>query len=226
MSSRELNEPQSSWRSVAEDEPKVATELPIFEQNNISSAQGLMGEVTVTNGRYGWCKIGGNMSVVDLKRAKERILYDHYCSTIKSAQAVSQRTFFPQTEQLTTAEYMMLRENITEFHRAGFELNLLDSDMVEIVGVPAGLRDDAARELIEEILQTLSTPEDLEESRRERIAMVMSQNGAKGIGKNVSPQQAGELVAQLMKLKEGGRTADGRKIIWNITSEDIKRRLK
>ncbi len=231
----------NQWESIVEEEIAPPAELPLAESHSAIQHSAIQHgaaqheavqhgaaicDVMVTHGRYGWYKVEGVMRVIDLKRAKERILYDHYYSMIKSAQAVSQRTLFPLTEQLTTAEYTILSENIEEFQSAGFEITLMGDDTIEICGVPAGLQDDVAKELIQEILHLLSTPEDVAESRREKIAMAMAQNGAKGMGKSISPQQATELIAQLLKSTHGGRTADGRKIIWSITPDEIKRRFK
>ncbi len=211
---------------IIEEEPQRAAELPLVEPKERLSQSIEMSGVTVTNGRYAWCKIEGSMTVIDLKRAKERVLYELYCSTISNNECVSQRILFPLMEQLTAADYTTLQQNMDEFRRAGFEITPLSDNSIEISGVPAGVKDEVVMELIEEILTLLSTPEDVAESRRESIAAVMAQNGSKSIGKNISTQQATELVTQLMSCKHNGRTADGRRVMWAITPEDIHRRLK
>ncbi len=201
-------------------------ELPLTEPTLRSGDRLDMNEVSVTNGRYAWHKIGGNMSVVDLKRAKERVLYDHYTSTISGGESVSQRIIFPFMMELSRIEYASMSENLNEFSMAGFEIEQHGDGKIEILGLPAGLKEEVAKELIFEMLHLLSTPEDIAERRREKIAEVMAMNGSKSIGRNISPQQAKELITQLFNCENSGRTADGRRIVWEITPEDIKRRLK
>ncbi len=209
------------------DESHSAAELPLTEPKHRVDERLEMSEMSVTNGRYAWCKIGANMSVIDLKRAKERVLYDHYTSTISCGECiVSQRIIFSFTMDLTQIEYSSMSENLDEFHLAGFEIEQHGDGKIEIMGLPAGLKEDVAKELIFEILHLLSTPENIAERRREKIAEVMAMNGSKNIGRNVSLLQAKELVTQLLNCDNSGRTADGRRVIWEITPDDIKRRLK
>ncbi len=186
-----------------------------------------LSDVTVTNGHYAWCKIGSNMNVIDLRRAKERLLYNHYITILRSGERVSQKILFPITLTLSDEEYNIMRESAMEFTLLGFDVEYGESNRVEISGLPADVTTDNADRLIYEMLQTLSTPENISTQQREHLAKVMARNGAQTVGRSmISTQLAKELIDQLLKSGDMGCTPSGKTILWSVTREDIKRHIK
>ncbi len=215
------------WDNIDIEDETIdeAAELPLTSPESQSEMLEV-GNITVTNGTFAWCKIGASMTVVDLRRAKERILYDHYSSTMQSGESVSQHILFPITMRFSDVEYAQMEQSLRELTSVGFDLTLLGAGDVELRGLPADISTDMAEKLIYELLHLLSTPENIAQERRERVAATMARGGAQSIGRNVSPQQAKELITQLLKSGNSARTAGGKEIMWSVTREDIKKKLK
>lgn len=213
-----------SWDNI-DYEPDSKVELPL-EDNTPHSDSIDINDITITHGTYGWCKVGTNMTVIDLRRAKERLLYDHYYKSLSTGEMVSQHILFPIEMVLSREEFAQVESNIAEFSATGFGLKLHDDCRVEIVGLPADITTEMAEGVIYELLHLLSTPESALEQRRERVASVMAHNGAMSLSRNLSSQQAKEIISQLLHNGCATHTASGKEIIWSVGRDDIKRKLK
>ena len=75
--------------------------------------------------------------VVDVRRARERILYEDYLKMLGSGSSVSQQLLFPERLVLSDSEYALLEENAVEFASLGFDLDFQGDCAVEVKGTPA-----------------------------------------------------------------------------------------
>ncbi|MFI3248358.1 MAG: DNA mismatch repair endonuclease MutL [Rikenellaceae bacterium] len=217
--------------SVVEEQSYLPMEFDISDYEQIESAPSQsveipnIDDVSVVGGQYAWCKIGANMSVVDLRRAKERILYDHYITILKDGESISQQILFPIELRLSDDEYSLMEEHAIEFSMLGFDVDYIKKGVIEVKGLPADVTNDNVDKMIYDLLQLMATPEDLAEARRDRVAAIMARNSAQGISRNISADQAKELITQLLAGGKTGLTPSGKAIIWQITKEDIKHHL-
>ncbi|MFR9635065.1 MAG: DNA mismatch repair endonuclease MutL [Rikenellaceae bacterium] len=183
-------------------------------------------DVTVVGGCYAWCKIGANMSVIDLRRAKERLLYNHYITILKDRESVSQQILFPIELRLSNEEYSLMEEHAIEFSMLGLDIDYIKKGVISVKGLPADVTSDNVDRLIYDLLQLMATPEDLAEQRRDRVAKIMAKSSTHGTANhNISPQQAKELILQLLSDGDVGLSPSGKAIMWQITKEDIKKHL-
>ncbi len=181
-----------------------------------------VGDILFTSGRYAWCSVDSTMSVVDLWRAKERLLYDYHISTFKSGECVSQRVLFPIELRLSTKEYELMEESAMEFALLGFDIEYAAGELIRINGIPADVSTESVDTLIYDLLQILTTPQKIEEHIHDRLARVMARNTAKNIGRSPSTQVAREIVDQLFRGGNTGVTPSGKAIIWSVTTDIVK----
>lgn len=78
--------------------------------------------------------LGGRFVVVDVRRARERILYEDYLKMLGSGSSVSQQLLFPERLVLSDSEYALLEENAVEFASLGFDLDFQGDCAVEVKG--------------------------------------------------------------------------------------------
>ncbi len=185
-----------------------------------------LSDIIFTVDHYGWCRIGQDMLAIDLRRAKERILYDHYINTLNIGETSIQRILFPIEITLSNSEFSLLQENIAEFLSLGFELNIVEEQSkIEVSGLPADIKSEDAELLIREILTVLTTPQSVEDQRRDKLARTMARSGAFSVSSSVGKEQAQQIVEQLMQGGNAGHTPSGKAIMWQITRNEIKRNL-
>ena len=176
-------------------------------------------------GGYVAALLGGRFVVVDVRRARERILYEDYLRMLGNGSSVSQQLLFPERLVLSGDEYALLEENAVEFASLGFDIDFCGEGAVEVKGTPADMPADAVDKLLFELLQAFATPVSLADVRREKIAAVMARSGSKGAGRMLSREEAAALLAQLAYTGSFSFSPSGKAITAEITPEDLRAKL-
>lgn len=176
-------------------------------------------------GGYVAALLGGRFVVVDVRRARERILYEDYLRMLGNGSSVSQQLLFPERLVLSGDEYALLEENAVEFAALGFDIDFCGEGTVEVRGTPADMPADAVDRLLFDLLQAFATPVSLSDVRREKIAGVMARSGAKSAGRTLSREEAAALLAQLADTGSFSFSPSGKAITAEITPEDLRAKL-
>ena len=176
-------------------------------------------------GGYVAALLGGRFVVVDVRRARERILYEDYLRMLGNGSSVSQQLLFPERLVLSGDEYALLEENAVEFASLGFDIDFCGEGAVEVKGTPADMPADAVDKLLFELLQAFATPVSLADVRREKIAAVMARSGSKGAGRMLSREEAAALLMQLADTGSFSFSPSGKAITAEITPEDLRAKL-
>ncbi len=197
----------------------------LFE--DIASTQEVVNfrEATPLGGGYISAIMGAELVVVDGRRAKERILFDHYLQLLNCGNGVSQQLLFPVRLMISEEEYDVMEQNATEFAILGFDIDYCGAGVIEVKGIPADSSQESIDTLIYELIQLVSTPLDVEEQRREKLATTMARSGATSIKGLLSKGEANELLTQLGTSSNFTFSPSGKEIFWRVTLEEIKRRL-
>ena len=176
-------------------------------------------------GGYVAALLGGRFVVVDVRRARERVLYEDYLRMLGNGSSVSQQLLFPERLVLSGDEYALLEENAVEFASLGFDIDFCGEGAVEVKGTPADMPADAVDKLLFELLQAFATPVSLADVRREKIATVMARSGSKGAGRMLSREEAAALLTQLADTGSFSFSPSGKAITAEITPEDLRAKL-
>lgn len=176
-------------------------------------------------GGYVAALLGGRFVVVDVRRARERILYEDYLRMLGNGSSVSQQLLFPERLVLSGDEYALLEENAVEFASLGFDIDFCGEGAVEVKGTPADMPADAVDKLLFDLLQAFATPVSLADVRREKIAAVMARSGSKGAGRMLSREEAAALLMQLADTGSFSFSPSGKAITAEITPEDLRAKL-
>ncbi|MFI3283028.1 MAG: DNA mismatch repair endonuclease MutL [Rikenellaceae bacterium] len=169
--------------------------------------------------------LGMELVVVDARRAKERLLFDHYMSMLTSGSAVSQQLLFPQRLELSVSEYETMEQNMTDFALLGFDIDYCGEGVIEVKGVPADESNDSIDTLIYELIKLCSSPLNMEDQRRERLAVTMACSSSRGAYRQLNQSEVTEIVEQLALSSNFSHSPSGKDIFCKITTEDIKNRL-
>ena len=169
--------------------------------------------------------LDGRFVVVDIRRARERILYEEYLRMAGCSTAVSQQLLFPERLVLSAEEYDLLEEHAVEFASLGFDIECCGAGAVEVKGTPADLPADAIDSMIYDLLQAFSTPVPLADVRRERIASVMARSGARTAPRSLGREEAESLLAQLAATGNVSFSPSGKAILVEITPEELRAKL-
>jgi DNA mismatch repair protein MutL len=170
--------------------------------------------------------VKSGLMIIDQKRAHERILFEQYMEQMQYQHGVVQRSLFPETLELTFAEFSCLREIIDDVQSLGFEMEILEDNKVEIKGYPAESATMGAADLLKDIIQACMTDMvDLETERKEKIAARMAQASAIPYGKSLSNEEMKELVDHLFGCSIPNFSPSGKTIISIINLDELDKRF-
>lgn len=175
----------------------------------------------------GYCSalLNGRVVFVDLRRAKEQIVYEEYRQALAQHKSISQTLLFPEDIVLSKDDYTLLRDHENEFIVLGFDIRFCDELKIELAAVPADADAENIDCLLYDMLDIIR--EDVlnpEEQRRDRLAALMARAAAQPLDKLTS-EQAEDLLHRLMQCNDPSHTPSGKKIIIEISLDEIKQRL-
>ncbi len=168
---------------------------------------------------------GAELVIVDPRRAKERVLFDHYMQILDCGAAVGQQLLFPERLIVSMEEYDIMEQNATDFALLGFDIEYFGAGVIEVKALPADSSSESVDTLIFELIRLLSSPIDVEEHRRERLAATMAKSGSGTLKKDITTQESIELLSALNATTNFTYTPSGKEIFWRVTVEEIKKRL-
>ncbi|MBE6187006.1 MAG: DNA mismatch repair endonuclease MutL [Rikenellaceae bacterium] len=207
-------EEESSLEFVAS---AVQQSLECEQKMEFSSAMPLVGG-------YVLAQSGGRSMLVDMRRAKERILYDSYMAMIGAGSMASQRLLFPERLTLSEDDFVLLSENEVEFAALGFELNLVGDGVVELNAIPSSIVGEQADEVLYELLREVESG-DVAEHMRSNMARVMAVKGSRLSSKGITAEEAMEVLQHLCACDNYSFSPSGKAIMAEFTIEDIKAKL-
>jgi DNA mismatch repair protein MutL len=177
-------------------------------------------------GRYAITTLGQKALVIDIQRARFRILYDQIWSKLQDTTIPSQQVLFPKTISLSLTESALYQEREQDFAIAGYDLvPTKNPGVYEIQGIPMFLEMEAAVPSLEMLFEQY---QELEEAEDQKLLRSMALAIASYGSRSQIPKTAEELYVlreQLLSSSNPQHTPKGKKIITEINPEDIENKL-
>lgn len=177
-------------------------------------------------GGYIVAPVSSGLMIVDQHRAHLLVLYHRYLRRMSSDSAVSQSLLFPEVIRLTTSQEVILTQLGEQLDSAGFNLANLGNGDWAINGVPAGVEETAAAELLTAVIASVTEGGDaVGKQVEERIALAVARRAAIDRSRMLSSEEADRLLADLMQLPEPVYTPTGKRVIVTLTLDQISSML-
>lgn len=194
-------------------------ELPLPEE-----AEARFGPALSVGGGCAVARYGSRIVVVDLRRAREAILYEDYCTLLQHGSAISQQLLFPERLVLSEREYALLEENLVDFVALGFDLSLCGNCAIEVKGTPADMPSEALDTLLYDLLHLFESPMRGSDVRRQRLAATMARASARS-GEVTSEEELENLLQRLADCAERSFTPRGKRVMVELTPDDWRAKL-
>ena len=186
-----------------------------------SEAQEQPRSITVMGGRYAVATFMSKVLLVDLQRAHERVLYNHYAASLQSGHSVSQQLLFPELLTLTEEEYDLLEEYAVDFAALGFDIKARGDNTVEVFGIPADVSAEQLDRAVYDLLQSLKLPQSAVEMHRNALAQTLAHSAAVGAVR-FTQEEAERVATQILAANES-YTPAGKRIVVPFALTDIKK---
>ena len=142
------------------------------------SAEGFRGAFALGGG-YAATSCSGELVLVDLRRAREAILFERYRVMLGNETSVTQKLMFPEVLVFSADDTALLTERYEEFLALGFEYVRRDENSIEVTGIPADFSVDEIQDLLYDIMDALSDGTQPVEEGRERLAAVLDRKSTR-----------------------------------------------
>ena len=203
-----------------------------LEFTSVTATQQLLGveqsisfsDVMPLSGGYVIAVNGGRSMVVDVRRVKERLLYDGYMAMLKSGSCASQKLLFPEELILSDDDFALLQEHEVEFAALGFDMEFKGEGRVVICGVPANVVAEQIDALLYELLREVESSNDAYARIKEDMARVMAVKGSRQVSK-VTREEAQEILNRLCECENYSFSPSGKPIMAELTLEELKSKL-
>ena len=176
--------------------------------------------ISLCCGRYAVATFTSKMLVVDLARARERLLYNHYVASLKSGHSVSQQLLFPELLTLTEEEYDLVEEFAVDFASLGFDIKAVGGNSIEVFGIPADVHTEQLDRAVYDLVQSLKLPQSMVDIRRDMLAQTLAHSEAVG-NIRFMQEDAERLTLQILAAGES-YTPSGKRIVSPFAITDIK----
>ena len=171
--------------------------------------------------------IMSGMVVIDQRRAHQRVLYEKFLKNITVKGAISQQLLFPLTLSLPKAAMAIFEEIKESLTTIGFAFGAVDSEHLEIKGLPLLIPASEAEIVLDELIsEHQQHPDDDNFSHTDRLSKTLCKCLSVKTGDilDVSSQLA--LVNDLFACKEPKLSPFNKPIYITITGEDIDNKFK
>ena len=176
--------------------------------------------ISLCCGRYAVAIFASKILVVDLARARERLLYNHYVASLKSGHSVSQQLLFPELLTLTEEEYDLVEEFAVDFASLGFDIKAVGGNSIEVFGIPADVHTEKLDRAVYDLVQSLKLPQSMVDIRRDMLAQTLAHSEAVG-NIRFMPEDAERLTLQILAAGES-YTPSGKRIVSPFSTAEIK----
>lgn len=200
----------------------------IFEDSGTSSSGSGILQIS---GRYLVTTLRSGMMIVDIRRARERILYEKYLRQLDNSAPISHQVLFPCVIQLSPEKYSLLTENREQLRLLGFDIEPQEGNTISVNGLPEefGTDESSVRTAIDNLLASLMETGSIDLIRadnREVMARRLAGAAAASAGNGrLSADEARLLVDTLFSCAEPETSPGGKRCMSVLTEEDIERIL-
>ena len=191
----------------------------LFEDKTLPVSQTL-----ILGGKYIVAPSRDGMMVVNVRRARERILYDRALAALTKDGHVSQTSMFPVKVVVGAAGRTLFDSKAPLLSSLGFDITPFGSDTIVVGGVPDGFSGEPGK--VETMVQDLmlileddsvSLPGVMESAMAEKIALL----GASSRDSLTSPTEARALLDALLSSANPELTISGKKTMAIMTTAQI-----
>ena len=205
--------PESKYVDHREDYGKL------FEDKALPVSQTL-----ILGGRYIVTPSKDGMMVVNVRRARERVLYDRALAALTKGGHVTQTNMFPVKVHVGAANRMVFDSKAPLLSSLGFDISPFGTDTIVVNGVPEGFSGQPGKveTMVQDLLliladDSVSLPGVMESAMAEKIALL----GASSCDPLSSPMEARALMDSLLSSANPELTISGKKTMAVLTMAQI-----
>ena len=184
--------------------------------------------VLTLQNRYILTSVKSGVLVINIRRARERILYERFLNILSKNGHQTQTTLFPVTVQVGVENMMLFKEHSDLLSSLGFDITPFGNDTVVVNGVPEGYSAEPGKvqTMVGDLMLALSDDHTslgatMVSSLAEKFARLGASSGD-GVPSGIEAQR---LIDSLFACENAEYTSSGHKILSLLTAEELEKRF-
>lgn len=193
----------------------------LFEEKTLPVTQTI-----ILDGKYIVSPVNDGLMIVNVRRARERILFDRALAALTKNEHVTQANMFPVKVEVGAANRAIFDDKAGILTKLGFDITPFGTDTIVVNGVPEGYSCEAGKvqTMVFDLLLILSDdssslPGVMESAMAEKIALMGASSGAA----LTSPMEARHLLDALISSSNAELTGSGKRIMTIVTSSQVEK---
>lgn len=211
---REDFPPETQGRLFASDRPQDEDPAPASDKR-----------YTLINGRYILTHIKTGILLVDPLRAHWRVLYEKFLRSVRSRGSLSQQILFPITLTLSPWQIPLFDQVKDELSSAGFHFEPRDGDTVRILGIPPGVGEGQAENLVFCVLDDYKAERPTGEALEQNIARSLSRALRMSKPETLTQGEMETLISDLFECEEPSLSPNGKPTFVKIGLDELEKKF-
>ena len=213
---------------VEEKPPQKPEQLDLFDGKLLSKEAAvhhvIIGQLFDT---YWLVQFGEKLYIIDQHAAHEKVLYERLMKDLRNRTFQSQMLSPPIVLNLSMQEEELFLKYRSCFTEMGFEIEEFGEKAYAVRAVPANLPGVARREILMELLDSLSdiTGSGNSESLMDKVASMSCKAAVKG-NHQMSAMEAKALIDELLSLENPYNCPHGRPTIISMSKYELEKKFK
>ena len=195
----------------------------LFEDKTLPSSQ-----ILVFKEKYILTSVKSGLLVINIRRAKEKILYDMYLKAVSKGGHFSQTALFPVTVQVGADNVFILKEHAEMLSSLGFGIEESGPAAITVTALPEGYSAEEAR-VEKTVFDLLSLLADsgymLEDNMNSELASRFAVLGAMNASPVKNAVEAQRLIDDLFSCENPEYTGTGKKTSVIVPTDEIDRKF-
>lgn len=163
---------------------------------------------------------------IDAALARQRVLYEQFLKNTGGLSGSTQQLLYPQSFVFSAGEAELLREREPLLKKAGFDLQEFGKNTFLLSGMPAELRGQDAKEMIDSFLSEAGDRNEVESMLVEKLARSIALSSKLPKDFVLNQESAKDLLRKWQQCAEPNFTPAGKAVCWKLSREEVDKRFK
>ncbi|MEW5799712.1 MAG: DNA mismatch repair endonuclease MutL [Bacteroidota bacterium] len=176
--------------------------------------------------KYILTQIRSGLMIIDQHVAHERILYEKALERMNNAVPSSQQLLFPQTIQLASGDFTLVKDLLPFLQTIGFETKVFGKNTIVLEGVPPEVKAGTETSILQDILDEFKNNQlRVKLDARDNVAKSFSCKAAIKAGEKLTEVEMRSLIDQLFATSMPYVCPHGRPVLIKLSLQELDRRF-
>ena len=180
---------------------------------------------SLVNGRYILTHIKTGILLVDPLRAHWRILFEKFLRSVRSRGSLSQQILFPVTVPLSPWQVPLFDQVKDELSAAGFHFEPCGSDAIRILGIPPGVAQGQAENLVYCVIDDYKAERPAGDELQQSIARSLSRGLRMKKPEELSQGEMEALITDLFECEQPALAPNGKPTFVKIGLDELEKKF-